>query len=157
MSVRATNDPAPCVVCGEPASFVCDQRIPRVVRLSLKLIRATDSLVRGRDGINRAPRYRIVRVELIGSYDSQYRWRGYAFGYLSLIGNGGRGTVKARASARFRIERSFWCSAPVCFRHVRELDENYHFCLNCSRQMEDRSANAEQPAASISAERSANT
>ena len=128
-----------CVVCGEPAEYSCDSRLPITERLNLKLVHRNDLLILGRDGLRKAPRYLVTGVDLISSYDRRnFRWRGYSYGWLQLSRDGACGFVKKRASAILRIERLHRCANPVCFRHVRELAKDYHLCLNCIRQTEPR-------------------
>jgi len=128
-----------CSVCGESAEFSCDNLITHVLRLPLIAIRRSDKFVFGEDGIKPAPRYRIAEITTISHFTSSCRPTNHiAYGWLSITEDGSViRDLMAHGSARFRIERSSRCFTAVCFRHVRELSDNVHLCLNCARLMDD--------------------
>lgn len=119
---------AVCLFCGEPAEFTCDSRHTVQVTMRLKSLRPGDTVLMNRDKFRIVPRYRITDLILI-------YWKRIRFAYVTLTGQLGAATVKATGRRHWRVERQQRCGTAVCFRHVRETDDNIHQCANCARQM----------------------
>ena len=117
-----------CLFCGEPAEYTCDSRHTVQSTMRLKSLRQGDTVLMSRDEFRQVPRYRITELLLIS-------WKRIRFAYVTLTGQLGAATVKATGRRRWRVERQQRCGVAVCFRHVREIDDDLHQCANCSRQM----------------------
>jgi len=127
------GDQALCAVCGEPANFRCDRSRSVSHRVGLRNLRRGDVVLANRDELRRPQTYRVVGLSLILR---PTRRAPVMFAYVDLLRHGAAlaGTLKVPGRRNLLIRRMEPCGTAVCFRHVRELAENRHWCDRCIRE-----------------------
>jgi hypothetical protein len=118
-----------CCICGDPAEFACDYRQERRRRLGVKRVRRGDLVITRRDEIEPAAHWLVTAVTMLFS---PWRRDSLLMAWFTLKGDCGTGEIKPKTRGSLRVIRREPCGAAVCYRHVREIDDNVHWCSRCA-------------------------